>query len=183
MIVEAKKTCTKCKIERPVSDFSRQSCSLDGLQQWCRKCQRYYREIHPRRMGRVLNPTIKRQDIFDDWHREDWRAFRKNAVVRTSLNGLVRLHPCALCGSPDTYAHHLDYCLDIVVYLCPECHGHEHSSTCEHQFAEPFPAKITFCEPDFFDSNEFVSCEEDIIRRALVQNIRSGHRRIRGVKF
>lgn len=33
------KTCTKCKTEKPVTDFCRDSSRQDGLHSWCRNCQ------------------------------------------------------------------------------------------------------------------------------------------------
>lgn len=39
------KTCTKCKIEQPLTGFSKCSREADGLQDWCRLC---FREVSAR---------------------------------------------------------------------------------------------------------------------------------------
>lgn len=36
----ATKVCTRCGKQLPVDQFSRRSSSVDGLQTWCKSCQR-----------------------------------------------------------------------------------------------------------------------------------------------
>jgi len=38
------KRCTKCKQWKPISEFNKRGTSKDGLQSWCRECQRAYRK-------------------------------------------------------------------------------------------------------------------------------------------
>lgn len=37
---QATKVCTRCGKQLPVDQFSRRSSSADGLQTWCKTCQR-----------------------------------------------------------------------------------------------------------------------------------------------
>lgn len=41
---ELKKTCVRCKADKPVSEFNKQKATLDGLQVWCRACGIAYKE-------------------------------------------------------------------------------------------------------------------------------------------
>lgn len=48
------KVCTRCGKELPVDQFSRRSSSADGLQMWCKSCQRESQRIS--RSNRQLPP-------------------------------------------------------------------------------------------------------------------------------
>lgn len=51
---QATKVCTRCGKELPVDQFSRRSSSADGLQMWCKSCQRESQRIS--RSNRQLPP-------------------------------------------------------------------------------------------------------------------------------
>ena len=41
------KTCSKCKIEKPRSEFHVQKASADGLHRWCKSCVKEWRKSRP----------------------------------------------------------------------------------------------------------------------------------------
>jgi len=53
---QATKVCTRCGKELPVDQFSRRSSSADGLQMWCKSCQRESQRIS--RSNRQLPPPL-----------------------------------------------------------------------------------------------------------------------------
>lgn len=55
---QATKVCTRCGKELPVDQFSRRSSSADGLQMWCKSCQRESQRIS--RSNRQLPPPRSR---------------------------------------------------------------------------------------------------------------------------
>lgn len=55
------KVCTRCGKELPVDQFSRRSSSADGLQMWCKSCQRESQRIS--RSNRQLPPNQGRPVI------------------------------------------------------------------------------------------------------------------------
>lgn len=42
------KICTKCKQERPLTDYYKSAKNKDGLHSWCRECLRVFRVYKPR---------------------------------------------------------------------------------------------------------------------------------------
>ena len=54
------KKCKKCGIVKPLSEFSKRWNGRDGLQSYCKQCNRYYqnqwRKVHP--------------DYFEKWRKE-----------------------------------------------------------------------------------------------------------------
>jgi hypothetical protein len=40
-----KKTCFRCKAEKPIVDFRKRTTASDGLYSWCRQCEREYRKL------------------------------------------------------------------------------------------------------------------------------------------
>lgn len=57
---QATKVCTRCGKELPVDQFSRRSSSADGLQMWCKSCQRESQRIS--RSNRQLPPPPVKGD-------------------------------------------------------------------------------------------------------------------------
>lgn len=51
------KVCTRCGKELPVEQFNRRSSSADGLQTWCKSCQRESQRTS--RSNRQLPPPVK----------------------------------------------------------------------------------------------------------------------------
>ena len=108
------KTCTKCLVEKPLSDFNRKSSSKDGHCSHCRRCAAEYRaanhdklrtlyaERHARLRDRadheIEYPTEKRCPQCGDTKPPS--EFAKN---RTNLDGLQ--NNCKLCARWEQVRH------------------------------------------------------------------------------
>lgn len=79
---EGFKTCRRCGVCKPVSDFRKAQKVRDGLQSWCRQC-------------------------FNEWTREnrpDKWITQKYGITRDDYNVLLAQQggACAICGSTDS---------------------------------------------------------------------------------
>lgn len=64
-IVDGMKHCTKCKENRPCTDFSKADAYPDGLKSWCKKCCNDYCRKYRERPG------------YKERHREKARAWAR----------------------------------------------------------------------------------------------------------
>ena len=72
------KTCSKCKIEKLVNEFSNNKTTRDGLSCWCRKCQGKYSKEYLQR------PKVKQyRREYQEGYQEEYRH---------------RLPKCEICG-------------------------------------------------------------------------------------
>lgn len=85
------KTCSKCRIEKPLSDFNKASKHLDGLRCECRQCQSVYRRIN---FEKNREKQLKQGQNWKDANRErvrkyssDWKI---NNRARATANQMRR---------------------------------------------------------------------------------------------
>jgi len=66
------KFCTKCKTDKPLTDFAKNKRSKDGLSYHCSDCRRQYREDTKDRRSKSHKKWIKNNQ--DKWkkYRKDW---------------------------------------------------------------------------------------------------------------
>jgi hypothetical protein len=146
------KTCSKCKVEKPLEDFYRSKQTKDGLHNWCKECfgesVRKYREEN-KDLIRARNLKYKSQDCVKEKDRESKRRYilnhpdrvkqsraiwRDNSKdkrkahhkVRKAIKDgfIIRPSGCEYCGKPTyTEAHHINYERPLdILWLCKECH-------------------------------------------------------------
>ena len=69
---------------------------------------------------------MTRQCRWKKHHPEKNRAH--NTVYRALKSGIIQREDCAVCGDPETEAHHEDYSKPLdVIWLCSSCHKQVHS--------------------------------------------------------
>ncbi len=145
--------CRKCKIEKPLSEFCKRKCEKDGLQKWCRICNRA-----AGKKWRIDNPEKERI------HSGRWRKKHREVEVKIKrrLRRIYRIKwlkiitdrkmdYCSVCGYNKCKAaihfHHVNvsekingiaYCfqhpptterlkeLDKCIALCANCHYELH---------------------------------------------------------
>jgi hypothetical protein len=91
------KKCTKCHIEKDVSEFNKNKSKKDGLQTLCKECGReksksYYKDNHDKHIKEI--------------------GKRKKKVVNENRKILYEhylANPCVDCGETDIYTLELDH--------------------------------------------------------------------------
>lgn len=132
------KTCSKCRVEKDESEFSKRVARKDGLQAYCKPCAN-------KNIGQWLkaNPEKARARV-DRWksinkahvieHDRQRRAanpekcIARRRVRSAILDGRLVRQPCEVCGALRTHGHHEDYSKPLdVVWLCPTHHAARHA--------------------------------------------------------
>jgi 5-methylcytosine-specific restriction endonuclease McrA len=127
------KTCSRCRVAKPLDAFHRRARAKDGLAVWCKPCVKAYnraryladpeviceatrqyraanaeRVAEAKRVYRAAHPEQRR----DDNHRR--RARRIGAAVgRIDWDALDRAVNCYLCGQPLAAPLHLDHIIPL----------------------------------------------------------------------
>lgn len=94
------KECTRCKISKDITDFSKKSTSKDGLQHVCKACHSIYIKEH----------YSDNKKYYKD------KAYIRNKDVRIenlqyTINYLKK-HPCVDCGESDPLVLEFDHIKD-----------------------------------------------------------------------
>ena len=83
------KTCSTCKIEKPVSEFHKRSSNPDGLQGVCKKCRK--------------KRSAKWYSDNKEPHNSKRKAWKQKRILDHTvlLVEYLRAHPCVDCGEDD----------------------------------------------------------------------------------
>ena len=146
------KTCTKCKVELPIDQFSakgsgkRSICKSCQNKQWQEYAPKYALNIENRRKQRreryTNDPEYRRKQLADSARRQKNNRETINKKLNASgqvaayqkIKRLIRrgviVKPefCVDCGvKPPKDAHHEDYSKPLeVIWLCHACHMERH---------------------------------------------------------
>ena len=114
------KTCTKCKVEKPITEYIKRKGYKDGIFSWCKDCHREY----DRTWRKNMEPTKKKE------------TGRKNKLKQSygitveQYNEMLKAqnHKCAICEKDETEVHRnrlfVDHCHntgEIRGLLCNNC--------------------------------------------------------------
>lgn len=91
-----KKTCSKCKVEKPMEDFQKLARNKDGHTSQCKVCKREYDNTHYK----------------NNQHRKEYiTKNRKQArdETRIWLAQYLANHPCVDCGESDAVVLEFDH--------------------------------------------------------------------------
>jgi hypothetical protein len=140
------KTCSRCKLSKPESEFYAERRAKDGLASHCKKCHCVrtdaYRRSHLERM-RELNRVrpkdplrhkkyIEKNPGVRAKNRQRWRELNRiahrahTALSKAIMSGkIVKPAQCEQCGRTGVlHGHHHDYAKKLeVTWLCVKCHG------------------------------------------------------------
>lgn len=131
------KTCFKCGVEKPLSEFYAHKQMGDGHLNKCKDCTKL-----DMRVDRVTKPRVREYDrqrsalphraalrkrITEEWRANNRQASRAQVAANRALReGKLERHTlCEGCGlSKRLEKHHPDYSKPLlVVWLCKPCHA------------------------------------------------------------
>jgi len=121
------KTCSKCGLEKDESEFNKDRSRKDGLQCWCRECQKpiiqkWGREHPKKNREKVAKYKKKNPDVVLA-HNTVNNAIRAGTLVRK----ICEVKDCDVIGQ----AHHDNYSKPLDVrWLCIEHHSKLEKQRC-----------------------------------------------------
>lgn len=112
------KTCSKCLIEKPITNFALYSRRGFGRESRCRICKNEQNRLYKIRKRELLTESRKayrdKNPLKIKAHLLLNRAISKGEVIKK---------PCCVCGNSKAYGHHTDYHKPLdVMWLCGEHH-------------------------------------------------------------
>ena len=133
--VPATKTCVKCKREKSITAFHKNTRNKDGHDGRCKECRRALDRVHY--LTRYDDYyAYRRSDAYKKSTQASVATYRKkhplrsrawSAVHKAVKNGTLEKLPCEACGDPNAHAHHDDYSKPLdVVWLCQPHHAARH---------------------------------------------------------
>jgi len=134
------KTCFKCKIEKPFSDFYKHKQMKDGYLNKCKDCAKSDSTSHRnnniekiRAYDRKRGSRQSREYLkeYRDKYPNKYKAH--NMVNNAIRDGKLFSKPCCECGSEiDVHGHHDDYLEPLNIrWLCAPCHSQWHKENGE----------------------------------------------------
>ena len=144
------KTCFKCKIKKPLSEFYRHSQMADGYLNKCKECAKLDVRTHRRQNEHVrqadrerhaqksTDPVYlqKRRDYQLEYMNDHPEAKAAHRALNIAVRwGRIKKQPCSNCGSTENlHAHHEDYSKPLdVIWLCCLCHRREHGGAVKQE--------------------------------------------------
>lgn len=148
------KTCFKCGIEKPLTEFYPHKRMADGHVNKCKECNKvdirenysknkeYYQEydkkraMAPHRVAarKAYQNTEDGKDAVRRAHRNSRKKFPEKFSARRKLKynidtgKIIKPSTCSICGCGGRiHGHHEDYSKPLdVVWLCVKCHSDVH---------------------------------------------------------
>lgn len=125
-----KKVCTKCGVEKPLSEFNKHKASKDGHQAHCRECKKehaaqYWQDNKER--------LLEKQKAFRDEHRDRYRKMYRShrykkeyGITHDEYDQIMSKQKCDICGTSEGIQFDLDHCHTtgkIRGCLCSNCNN------------------------------------------------------------
>lgn len=133
------KTCFKCNVQKPLTEFYKHSAMADGHLNKCKSCNKTDSLEHRsaniekvRQYDRERSKHPHRVELHKEqtkmWRSADKRRSKcHSAVARAIKSGDLSRLPCERCGEVKSLAHHEDYDEPLnVIWLCQPCHKQRH---------------------------------------------------------
>lgn len=133
------KTCFKCGVTRPLSEFYKHPQMADGHVNKCKECNKQdvrqnYIDNHDRitTYERRRSKFPHRRELNTLLTQKSRKRFPKKYQAHCAVNNAIRdgrlqRQSCERCGSLRTHGHHEDYSKPLeVMWLCPTHHKERH---------------------------------------------------------
>jgi hypothetical protein len=133
------KECFKCNVTKPLSEFYKHKVMADGHLNKCKDCAKKdvasYRAENIEKIrayDRVRSSLPHRKalgiEINKKWREKHPERRKAHYILRSAVvKGIVKPHPCWVCGEK-AEAHHPDYSRPLdVVWLCNVHHSQTHA--------------------------------------------------------
>jgi hypothetical protein len=132
------KTCNKCHIEKPITDFFKGK-SPDGYCYLCKACcykyTQKYRKSSPENYAKFLCRKRNRNADKERLYRTRYRKRHKEEVKAQNIlncalrkrGSVIKRESCYVCDDVNSQAHHFDYNKPLeVIWVCPKHHKSIH---------------------------------------------------------
>jgi hypothetical protein len=149
------KTCFKCGVEKPLTEYYKHPRMGDGHLNKCKECtksdsQKTYEKItstpelaikeRARQRLKEHNRRLQGKTKKYKYHKAKRPA---NIIMGNAVRkGTLVKKPCEVCGANKSHGHHEDYDRPLdVIWLCPRHHSdrHIHLRDCKTLNKEPLP--------------------------------------------
>jgi hypothetical protein len=145
------KTCIKCNVNKPYSEFYKHNMMADGHLNKCKDCTKrdvrerekklsndpdwVNKELERQRIksarARFLFKAVnkdKKKKYISSWIKKNQEKKKAHAKVSNAIKtGKLTRKPCEICGEMKVQAHHEDYSKPLEVnWLCSKHHGERH---------------------------------------------------------
>lgn len=134
------KTCFKCSVEKPITEFYQHPEMADGHIGKCKECTRSdvrkHRQVnaemvraYDRARSNIPERKAKRKETGARWqYQYPERKSVHGKVHKAVESGALEKLPCWVCGCEEVEAHHPDYSAPLdVVWLCIPHHRQAHA--------------------------------------------------------
>jgi hypothetical protein len=108
VIANARKRCSGCGADKPLTDFHRSSRYSDGRQIWCKACSRKATDRYQQRVGKSIIARSVKYGLTPD-----------------EVRAMMRIPVCQSCGAKftDSYSRKFDHCHDRGHFRGVLCHA------------------------------------------------------------
>lgn len=116
------KACTKCKTEKPLTEFNKNKSEKDGHQKWCKSCRTEYNLSKRDHQSEYQ----KRYRGFNVLELRDYRLQKKYGITLKDFTEMLERQGggCAICGTDLDHTGHVDHCHTsgmVRGILCSHC--------------------------------------------------------------
>jgi hypothetical protein len=122
------KTCSECKISKPVSDFAKNKLRSFGVYSLCKSCKcKKQSEYRRTEKGREVGRENTRKYLVLCPEKASARVYTNRAIKRNEILPAKKLK-CTYCSDMAKEYHHPDYSKPLGVEpVCKRCHKDIHN--------------------------------------------------------
>ena len=150
------RSCTRCKLTKPLVDFYNKPGGSEGKSSFCRDCYKeYYMEDYYRNRAGRLKQDRERYRKNKSKRIKSIRAYNAKFPEKTKARDMLRnavatnkiiKEPCEICKtSENVHGHHEDYSKPLeVIWLCYTHHAEVHRQYNKPEYITAFmEARLT----------------------------------------